>query len=324
MTEKLPVRVLVPGKINPHVTERVEAEFEALRIERADAALITPDMAANVRGLAVSTTINAAFIDALPNLEIIASFGVGYDAVDAKHAASRGVVVTNTPDVLSDEVADTTIGLLINTLRELPRAEAYLREGRWKGEGNYPLTKLTLRGRTVGIYGLGRIGLAIAKRLEGFGVDIAYHSRSKKEGVAYRYAPSLLELAQSVDTLVVIVPGGAATDKAVNAEILRALGPDGVLINVGRGTTVDTDALVAALKDGTIAAAGLDVVAGEPDVPAALLDLPNACLLPHVASASVHTRDAMADLVVDNLKAWFTNGKALTSVAESAGIVTKR
>ncbi|HET7411535.1 MAG TPA: 2-hydroxyacid dehydrogenase, partial [Pararhizobium sp.] len=263
---------------------------------------------------------DAAFIDALPNLEIIASFGVGYDAVDAKHAASRGIVVTNTPDVLSDEVADTTIGLLLNTLRELPKAEEYLREGRWAKEGNYPLTKLTLRGRTAGIYGLGRIGLAIARRLEGFGVDILYHSRNKRDDVSYTYASSLEELANGCDTLIVIVPGGAATEKTVNARVLSALGPSGVLINVGRGSTVDCDALVAALKSGTIAAAGLDVFPDEPNVPEALLPLPNVSLLPHVASASVHTRNAMADLVADNLVSWFTNGRALTPVQESLGL----
>lgn len=323
MTDKQPVRILVPGKINQRVADRVGAEFDMVRIETADPALITPELAETVRGIAASTKISAAFIDALPKLEIIASFGVGYDAVDAKHAATRGITVTNTPDVLSDEVADTTIGLLLNTLRELPKAERYLRDGRWRKEGAYPLTKLTLRGRTVGIFGLGRIGQAIATRLEGFGVDIAYHSRSQKEAIAYRYAPTLKALAESVDTLIVIVPGGAATEKAVNADILSALGPDGVVINVGRGTTVDTDALIDALSKGTIAAAGLDVIAGEPDVPEAILTMPNACLLPHVASASVHTRDAMADLVVDNLGAWFSTGKALTPVPESRDIARK-
>jgi lactate dehydrogenase-like 2-hydroxyacid dehydrogenase len=323
LTERQPVRILVPGKINQRVIDRIGAEFEMVRIDKADPALITPELAETVRGVAASTVITAAFIDALPKLEIIASFGVGYDAVDAKHAATRGVTVTNTPDVLSDEVADTTIGLLLNTLRELPAAERYLRDGRWKKEGSYPLTKLTLRSRTVGIYGLGRIGLEIARRLEGFGVDIAYHSRSQKAGVPYRYAATLKELAESVDTLIVIVPGGAATEKAVNAEILAALGPNGVLVNVGRGTTVDTDALIEALSNGTIAAAGLDVYAGEPEVPEALIKLPNTSLLPHVASASVHTRDAMADLVVDNLGAWFSTGKALTPVKESEGIVRK-
>ena len=311
-------RILIPGRIHPHVRQRVEAEFDAVQIDRSDPQLVAADLAGTVRGIAASTRVDAAFIDALPKLEVIANFGVGYDGIDAAHAAGRGVVVTNTPDVLTDEVADTTIGLLLNTLRELPRAERHLREGRWAREGNYPLTKLTLRERKVGIYGLGRIGLAIARRLEGFDVDIAYHSRSRRNDVAYAYAPTLKELAERVDTLIVIVPGGAATEKTVNSEVLASLGPDGVVINVGRGSTVDCDALVAALRNGTIAAAGLDVFPDEPNVPEELLSLPSACLLPHVASASEHTRKAMADLVVDNLAAWFREGRALTPVNESA------
>ena len=323
MSTSLRPRVLIPGRIHPHVRARVEAEFDAVAIDRSDPDLITADLAGTVRGLAASTRVDAGFIDALPKLEVIASFGVGYDAVDAAHAASRGVVVTNTPDVLTDEVADTTIGLLLNTLRELPMAERHLREGRWSREGNYPLTRLTLRQRKVGIYGLGRIGLAIARRLEGFGVEISYHSRNRREDVAYAYAPTLRELAERVDTLIAIVPGGAATENTVNAEVLASLGAEGVLINVGRGSTVDCDALVAALKDGTIAAAGLDVFPDEPNVPEGLMSLPNACLLPHVASASEHTRKAMADLVVDNLVAWFRDGHALTPVRESLELVRK-
>ncbi len=175
----------------------------------------------------------------------------------------------------------------------------------------------------MGIYGLGRIGMAIARRLEGFGVQIAYHSRNRRDDVSYAYAPTLEKLAETVDTLIVIVPGGAATEKTVDAKVLAALGPDGVVVNVGRGTTVDCDALAAALKDGTIAAAGLDVFPDEPNVPQELLSLPNACLLPHVASASEHTRTAMADLVVDNLASWFRDGHALTPVAESRGLAKK-
>lgn len=315
-----PIRVLIPGKIHKHVSARAAAEFDLTTIERADASLITEEMARSIRAVAASTPIDAAFIDALPKLEVIASFGVGYDHVDAAHAARRGVMVTNTPDVLSDEVADTTIALLINTLRQLPRAEQYLREGRWAREGSYPLTPLTLRARSVGIYGLGRIGLAIARRLEGFGVGIAYHSRNRRDDVAYTYAETLEALAKACDTLIVIVPGGAATENTVNAGILSALGPQGVVVNVGRGSTVDCDALAAALSDGTIAAAGLDVFPEEPRVPAALLDLPNVSLLPHVASASVHTREAMGDLVIGNIAAWFRDGKALTPVAECRNI----
>jgi len=316
--------VLIAGRVHPHVRERVEAQFDAVSIDAADARLVAAEIADTVRAVAGVFTAGAEFIDALPRLEIIAGFGVGYDGIAAAHAASRGVIVTNTPDVLSDEVADATIALLINTLRELPAAERYLREGRWRKDGPYPLSRLTLRGRKVGIYGLGRIGLAVAERLEGFGVSIAYHSRNRRDDVDYAYAPSLLELARQVDTLIVIVPGGASTEKTVNADILQALGPDGVVINVGRGSTIDCDALAAALKDGTTAAAGLDVFPEEPNVPQALLDLPNISLLPHLASASVATRDAMADLAVDNLVSWFGDGRPLTPVPECAGLLKRR
>lgn len=311
--------VLLAGKVHPRVRQRVEAEFEAISIDAANAALLDEDARMRIRGLAAATAISADFIDSLPNLEVIANFGVGYDAVDAGHAATRQVMVTNTPDVLSDEVADTTVGLLLNTVRELPKAEAYLRAGKWESNGAYPLTSLSLRGRTVGIFGLGRIGLAIARRLEAFGMPIHYHTRNKRSDVAYQWHGRLVDLASAVDTLVVIVPGGAATEKAVNTEVLDALGPQGVLISVGRGSTIDEPALIAALTDRRIAAAGLDVFAHEPHVPQALMDLPNACLLPHVASASVATRNAMADLVVDNLEAWLAGRPALTPVPECAG-----
>ena len=311
--------VLLAGKVHPRVRQRVEAEFEGISIDAANAALLDEDTRKRIRGLAAATAISADFIDSLPNLEVIANFGVGYDAVDARHAATRQVMVTNTPDVLSEEVADTTVGLLLNTVRELPKAEAYLRAGKWESNGAYPLTSLSLRGRTVGIFGLGRIGLAIARRLEAFGLPIHYHTRNKRSDVAYRWHARLVDLASAVDTLVVIVPGGAATEKAVNTEVLDALGPQGVLISVGRGSTIDEPALIAALTDRRIAAAGLDVFAHEPHVPQALMDLPNACLLPHVASASVSTRNAMADLVVDNLEAWLAGRPALTPVPECAG-----
>lgn len=311
--------VLLAGKVHPRVRQRVEAEFDAISIDAADAALLDEDTRKRIRGLAAATAISADFIDSLPNLEVIANFGVGYDAVDARHAATRQVMVTNTPDVLSEEVADTTVGLLLNTVRELPKAEAYLQAGKWESNGAYPLTSLSLRGRTVGIFGLGRIGLAIARRLEAFGLPIHYHTRNKRSDVAYPWHARLVDLASAVDTLVVIVPGGAATEKAVNTEVLDALGPQGVLISVGRGSTIDEPALIAALTDRRIAAAGLDVFAHEPHVPQALMDLPNACLLPHVASASVSTRNAMADLVVDNLEAWLAGRPALTPVPECAG-----
>ena len=318
MTDALrDVTILVPGRLYEHAAGRIGKTFDMMRIERAEAALVDPSLAASVRGLAAMTTVDAAFIDALPRLEIIANFGVGYDAVDARHAGSRNVMVTNTPDVLTDEVADTALGLLINAVRELPRAEQWLREGHWEKEGPYPLTRMTLRGRRAGIFGLGRIGLAIARRLEAFGLAVAYHNRSKVEGVSYTYHPTLLGLAEAVDTLISVAPGTPATEKAVNAEVLKALGPDGVFVNIGRGSTVDEAALAEALKTGVIRAAGLDVFADEPRVPKALIEASNASLLPHVGSASVHTRNAMADLVVDNLISWFSGKGPLTPVPET-------
>jgi len=318
------VTILVPGKLNDHAAKRIDKTFEMIRMETADPAKISPELAVKVRGIAAFGGISAGFMDALPKLEIVASFGVGYDSVDAAHAGKKGVMVTNTPDVLTEEVADTTLGLLLNTVRELSRAENYLRAGRWVKEGPYRLTPATLRGRKAGIFGMGRIGQAIARRLEAFGLTVAYHNRRQVEGLAYEYHPTLVSLAAAVDTLISVVPGGTSTLKAVNAEVLKALGPNGVFVNIGRGSTVDEDALAAALRDGTIFAAGLDVFADEPNVPKALLDLPNASLLPHVGSASVHTRNAMADLVVDNLESWFSKDEPVTAVPETAHVKAKR
>lgn len=317
------VTILVPGRLIDHAVGRIDKSFNMVRIERADTAFVDAELAQRVRGIAGMTAINADFIDALPKLEIIANMGVGYDSVDAKHAGLRGVMVTNTPDVLTEEVADTALGLLINTVRELPRAEQWLREGRWEKDGAYRLTPATLRGRRAGIFGMGRIGLAIATRLEAFGLSIAYHNRHKVEGISYAYHPTLIELAQAVDTLISVAPASASTDKAVNADVLEALGPDGVFVNIGRGSTVDQDALISALQKGVIRAAGLDVFADEPHVPQALIDLPNASLLPHVGSASVHTRNAMADLVVDNLISWFSGKGPLTAVPETKHVASR-
>ncbi|CDX15073.1 Glyoxylate/hydroxypyruvate reductase A HPR2 [Mesorhizobium plurifarium] len=317
---RLPVAILVPADFNDHAVSRIDKAFRPVRIERADPALVTEEMRATVRGIASYAGISAAMIDALPNLEIIASFGVGYDSVDANHAAKRGVMVTNTPDVLTEEVADTAIGLLINTVRELYAAEKWLRDGDWAEKGNYRLSRLTLRGRSVGIFGMGRIGRAVARRIEAFGLPIAYHNRRRVQGLAYGYHATLKGLAEAVDTLICVAPGGAATERAINAEILSALGSNGVFVNIGRGSTVDEAALAAALESGAIAAAGLDVFAEEPNVPRALLDAPNTSLLPHVGSASVHTRRAMADLCVDNLVSWFAERRPLTPVPETISV----
>lgn len=311
------ITVLIPGRIHPRARARLAERFELLEVASADQPGLTQAQAAKVVGAAVSGRFPASLMEALPNLKVIASFGVGYDGVDVHAAAARGIVVTHTPDVLNDEVADTAIGLLLNTVRRLPAAENHLRAGRWIKDGPFALSPLSLKGRHVGIHGLGRIGLEIAARLKPFKVTISYHTRRPRSDVSYGYHDTLLGLASAVDTLISIVPKTPETTGAINADVLKALGPNGVLINVGRGTTVDEPALIAALQDGTIAAAGLDVFAEEPKVPAEFLDLENVSLLPHVASASIPTRNAMADLVVDNLFAWFETGRPLTPVPET-------
>jgi len=270
----------------------------------------------NVRAMAVSAPvehIGDALFARLPNLEIISSFGVGYDHIDAVAADKRGIILTHTPDVLNEEVADTAIGLLLCTVREFPRAERYLRSGKWRERG-YPLSRATLRNRTVG---MGRIGLAIARRLEAFGVPIVYHTRRTRPELAYRHFPDLIEMARAVDTIIAIVPGGAATRNMIDAQVLEALGPDGILINVARGSVVDEPALIAALKAGKIMAAGLDVFVNEPEVPEELLAMENVVLLPHVGSASVFTREKMDQLIVDNIIAWAAGRPPLTPVPET-------
>jgi len=274
---------------------------------------------ADVRAIACAATseyLGDAFIRRFPKLQIISSFGVGYDHIDAKAAGARGVIVTNTPEVLTEEVADTALALLLNTVREFPQAERYLRAGKWLQKA-YPLTKATLRNRTVGILGMGAIGKAIARRLDAFGVPVVYHARKPRPEVSYRHYPKLLDMAREVDTLMVIVPGGAATANMINAEVLDALGPNGILINMARGSVVDEPALIKALKEKRIMAAGLDVFAKEPEVPPELMAMDNVVLFPHLGSASVYTRDRMDQLVVDNIAAWVAGKPPLTPVAET-------
>jgi lactate dehydrogenase-like 2-hydroxyacid dehydrogenase len=260
--------------------------------------------------------VDDALLARLPKLDIISNFGVGYDHIDVVAAANRGVVVTNTPDVLTEEVADTTVGLLLCTVRELPQADRYVRAGRWS-ERAYPLSRATLRNRTAGLLGLGRIGLAIARRLEAFGMPIVYHTRQPRPGFPYHHYPQLLDMARDVDTLIVVVPGGPATKNLVDAKVLETLGPDGVVINVARGSVIDEEALIAALREKKIMAAGLDVFANEPQVPAELVAMENVVLLPHIGSASVFTREQMDQLVVDNILAWAAGKPPLTPVPET-------
>ena len=260
--------------------------------------------------------MSASLLERFPKLEIISSFGVGYDHVDVKYAAAHNIIVTYTPEVLTEEVADTALGLLLCTVREFPQAERYLRAGKWLQKG-YPLSKATLRNRTVGMVGMGAIGQAIARRLEAFGVPVVYHTRHKRPEVAYRHYPKLIDMARDVDTLMVIVPGGASTQNMINAEVLDALGPSGILINMARGSVVDEPTLIKTLKDKRITAAGLDVFVKEPDVPKELIEMDNVVLFPHLGSASVHTRDKMDQLVVDNIAAWAAGKPPLTPVPET-------
>ncbi len=259
--------------------------------------------------------IDAAFMGRLPNLEIVASFGVGYDHIDAQWAGEHGIVVTHTPGVLDDEVADLAMALTIMTVRRLPQAERFLRSGVWR-KGGFPLSA-SLSGRTMGILGLGRIGKAIAARAQRFGLEVVYHGRRAQPDVTYRFYPALVEMAKACDILMVAAPGGPGTRHIVDAALLAALGPDGVLINIARGTLVDEQALIEALRTGTILAAGLDVYENEPEVQAELLALDNAVLLPHVGSASVKTRRAMAECVAQNLFAWSEGNPPLTPAPET-------
>jgi len=256
--------------------------------------------------------VNAAMMDALPKLKLISHFGVGYDSVDVGAAKKRGIRVTNTPDVPNDCVADTAMALVMNVMRKFPQSEGYLRSGHWAVRGGYPLTT-SLGGKTMGIVGLGRIGEAIAKRAMASGMKIAYHNRNKKD-VAYPYHPDPASLAKASDVLMIVTPGGAETKNLVNAKVLDALGPEGYLVNIARGSVVDQPVLLKYLQEGRIAGAGLDVFAEEPKVPAEFYSLDNAVLFPHVGSATHETRFAMGMLQVDNLRALYAGKPLLTPV----------
>jgi lactate dehydrogenase-like 2-hydroxyacid dehydrogenase len=312
--------VLMMAQMAPMIIEGVGKAFTLHKLwEAADRERLIGELAPRLRAIAaggpVHDRVDPGLMAKFPKLEIISSFGVGYDHIDAKWAGEHGIVVTNTPDVLNEEVADTALGLLLCTVRELPQAERHLRAGKWVN-GDYRLTA-SLRGRRAGIVGLGRIGKAIARRLEAFGLPVAYHGRNAQAGVPYRYHADLVEMARDVDIIIVITPGGAATRHLINAKVLEALGPNGILINVSRGSVVDQDALIVALRDRKILSAGLDVYANEPHVPPELMAMDHVVLLPHVGSGSVSTRNAMNQLVIDNLIAWAAGKKPLTPVPET-------
>jgi lactate dehydrogenase-like 2-hydroxyacid dehydrogenase len=263
--------------------------------------------------------VRAEHLDRLPGLGAVVNFGVGYDSTDVAEAARRGVAVSNTPDVLTDCVADTAVGLVIDVMRRLSAADRFVRRGEW-ADGRVPALARRVTGARVGILGLGRIGLAIARRLAAFDATISYHNRSERTDVPYAYAASPVVLAKSCDVLVVAAAGGPDSRHLVGADVLDALGPDGFLVNVARGSIVDEEALVDALEDGRIAGAGLDVFSDEPRVPAALLDRDDVVLLPHVGSATVETRAEMVELVLANVDQFLKTGTLVTPVpADVAG-----
>ena len=312
--------ILMPKPMMPLIMDGLKATGHLHCLwEKKDPDAFIRENAAKIGAIATGghIKVDGSYMSQFPHLKIVANFGVGYDTVDAAWAGLHGIIVSNTPDVLTEEVADTALGLLIMTMRELSQSERYLRAGLWASKGPYPLTHNTLRGKTVGILALGRIGKAIATRCEAFGLKIVYHGRNEQKDVPYRYYPKLVDMAKDVDVLLSVAPGGSATFHTINAAVLAALGPKGVLINIGRGSVVDEKALIKALHDKTIYSAGLDVFEDEPNVPAELIAMDNIVLLPHVGSASHHTRNLMGQLVVDNILA-FRAGKApLTPVVET-------
>jgi lactate dehydrogenase-like 2-hydroxyacid dehydrogenase len=313
------IEVLLVGPPKPTIVNGLAA-FTLHRLgEAKDRDTLLKEVGGRVRAIASSVTsepIGGELMGRLLRLEIVSTFGVGYDHIDVQWAAAHGVTVTNTPQVLTEEVADTALGLLLSTVREFPQAERYLRAGKWPDRA-YPLSKATLRNRIVGMVGMGAIGQAIGRRLDAMKVPVVYHSRRPAAGVSYRHYPKLLDMARDATVLLVITPGGAETKNLINAEVLKALAPDGIVINMARGSVVDEEALIQALKDKTILSAGLDVYLREPEVPAELIAMDNIVLFPHLGSASVYTRTQMDQLVVDNLLAWAAGKPPLTPVPET-------
>jgi len=315
--------LLSTGPMMPLMVQRMEDAFDVHwlhEIADRDAFLAEqgPRIEALCTGAHTCVLTDASILSRLPALRVIGNYGVGYDSIDVAEARKRGVIITNTPDVLTEEVADTTIGLLIMTVRELSKSEAWMRAGQWSATGaDYPFTPGSLRDRSVGLIGYGRIGKAIGRRLEAFDVPISYFGRNRQPDVPYPFFDDLVAMAEAVDTLIAILPGGPATQGLVNAEVLKALGPRGVFINMARGSVVDEAALKTALRDGTILSAGLDVFLNEPHIDPDLLTIPNLTVLPHVGSGTIYTRTKMGNLTVDNLIAYKDRKPPLTPVAET-------
>lgn len=312
----MPRSVLALLDIRPAYTAMLAERYRLYRWDQIeDKQAFLAGSGAGITALVTSagTGIPDGLIEQLPELEVIASCGVGYDLIDIDACRARGIRVSNTPDVLTDDVADTAIMLMHATLRRLVIGDHWARSGQWAAKGAMPLTR-SVRGRKLGILGLGRIGQAIASRAAPSGVEIGYFGRSQKP-VDYMYHDNLVSLANWADILVVACPGGEETRGIVNQPVLAALGPEGVVINIARGSVMDEAALIGALRDGVIAGAGLDVFYNEPNMDRAFAEFDNVVLYPHHASGTVETRDAMAQLVVDNLNAWDERGELITPVA---------
>ena len=311
--------MLLIGGATPRMIEKFEAAFHIHQLsEIADVGTYLADHGERIQAIATGghEGVPAEIMSALPNLKVISSYGVGYDAINTDEAIRRNVMVTHTPTVLNADVANLAILLMLATSRCLLRDDQWLRSGNWENKGATPLTR-SIEGKAVGILGLGRIGAEIARKLEVFGCKISYHTRTPKD-VAYTYYDNLVKMAEDVDYLIAITPGGASTNKIINRKVINALGPEGTLINIARGSVVDEIELTLALQEGRLGWAGLDVFENEPKVPEALCEMENVVLTPHVASATVETRQAMGDLTVENLVRFFNEGKVSTPVPECA------
>ncbi len=315
--------ILAVAKLHPFYQKHLESVYTVHdRTHDTD-----PDafaqLAPRIVGVAANgeSRVSRELLARLPNAKVVSVFGVGYDGVDVAAAIETGKLVGHTPDVLTDDVADLAMGLVLSIGRNIPLADGFVRQDQW-AQGPFRLSK-KVSGSRMGIVGLGRIGKAIARRAEGFGMSIAYTARSEKADSGYRYYPSAKDLAANVDFLVVITPGGAGTRHLINAEVLQALGPKGFLINVARGSVVDEQALLQALQSGTIAGAALDVYTNEPHVPEAFWKLENVVLTPHMASATHETRQAMADLAFANMQAGTASHPLRTPVPECAALNPK-
>jgi lactate dehydrogenase-like 2-hydroxyacid dehydrogenase len=307
VAQVIDVLQLIP--LRPEVQKDLEAKYRVH--DKGD----FDKVASIVRGVVTNghSGPSPEMIDRMPRLEIIASASVGYDGIAVDHARSKGIPVTNTPDVLNDDVADLAIALMIMTARRLGASDTYVRAGKWPKGGEYPLAQ-TASGKRVGILGMGRIGREIAKRAEAMNSTIAYHSRRPVADVPYRHYPDLVELAKDSDFLVVIIPATPQTSKIVSKAVIEALGPTGILVNVARGAVVDEDALIEALQSGKLGGAGLDVFVNEPLGPPELFGMDNVTLQPHAASATHETRRVMSQLVLDNLDAKFGGKPLLTEI----------